>query len=140
MINKVIIIGNLGRDPELTSSKSGSQVCKLNVATARKWMSKQTNEMVEETEWHRVVVFGKQADNCEKYLSKGRSVYVEGRLKTSSYEDKDGNKKYSTDIIADTVRFLGGGSEKPSGYAARPKEYDPGPIAGDSFGDDDIPF
>jgi single-strand DNA-binding protein len=107
-VNKVILIGNLGRDPELRYMQSGSPVASLNIATTRKWRNKQTNEMVEETEWHRVSVFGPQAEHCNNYLSKGRQVYVEGRLRTRSYDDKDGVKKYATEIIADTVQFLGG--------------------------------
>jgi single-strand DNA-binding protein len=107
-VNKVILIGNLGRDPELRYMQSGSPVASLNIATTRKWRNKQTNEMVEETEWHRVSVFGQQAEHCNNYLSKGRQVYVEGRLRTRSYDDKDGVKKYATEIIADVVQFLGG--------------------------------
>jgi single-strand DNA-binding protein len=106
-VNKVILIGHLGRDPELRYTQSGSPVASLNVATTRKWRNKQTNEMVEETEWHRISVFGQSAEHCNNYLSKGRQVYVEGRLRTRSYDDKDGVKKYSTEIIADVVQFLG---------------------------------
>ena len=86
-INKVILIGNLGRDPEIRYMQSGSPVASLNIATTRRWRNKQTNEMVEETEWHRVSVFGQQAEHCGNYLSKGRMVYVEGRLKTRSYDE-----------------------------------------------------
>ena len=107
-VNKVILIGNLGRDPELRYTQSGSPVASLSVATTRKWRNKQTNELVEETEWHRVSVFGQSAEHCNNYLSKGRQVYVEGRLRTRSYDDKDGIKRYSTEVIADTVQFLGG--------------------------------
>ena len=107
-VNKVILIGNLGRDPELRYTQSGTPVASLNIATTRKWRNKQSNELVEETEWHRVSVFGQSAEHCNNYLSKGRQVYVEGRLRTRSYDDKDGNKRYATDIIADTVQFLGG--------------------------------
>ena len=108
MVNKVIIIGNLGRDPELRNTQGGNPVCSLSVATTRKWRSKQSNETVEETEWHRVSVFGKSAENCANFLAKGRQVYVEGRLRTRSYDDKEGVKRYSTEVIADTVQFLGG--------------------------------
>lgn len=107
-INKVILIGNLGRDPELRYTQGGTAVCRLSVATTRNYFDKRKNDRVEETEWHRVTVWGQQGEHCERYLSKGRQVYVEGRLRTSSYEDKDGTKKYSTEIIADTVQFLGG--------------------------------
>jgi single-strand DNA-binding protein len=114
-INKVILIGHLGRDPEIRYMQNGSPVASLNIATSRRWRNKQTNEMVEETEWHRVSVFGQQAEHCGNYLSKGRMVYVEGRLKTRSYDDKDGVKRYSTDIIAETVQFLGGRGEGGGG-------------------------
>src|SRR5690606_25745778 len=114
-VNKVILIGNLGRDPELRYMQNGNPVASLNVATTRKWRNKQTNEMVEETEWHRVSVFGASAEHCNNYLSKGRQVYVEGRLRTRSYDDKDGVKKYSTEIIADVVQFLGGRGEGGGG-------------------------
>ena len=89
-VNKVILIGNLGRDPELRYTQSGTPVASLNIATTRKWRNKQSNEMVEETEWHRVSVFGQSAEHCNNYLAKGRQVYVEGRLRTRSYDDKDG--------------------------------------------------
>lgn len=114
-INKVILIGNLGRDPELRYTQSGMPVASLSVATTRKWKNKQTNEWTEETEWHRVSVFGQTAEHCNNYLSKGRQVYVEGRLRTRSYDDKDGNKRYTTEIVADTVQFLGGRGEGGGG-------------------------
>ena len=154
-INKVILIGNLGRDPEIRYTQGGSPVCKLNLATTRQWLNKQTNERVEETEWHRVTVWGKQAEHCNNYLSKGRSVYVEGRLKTSSYDDKDGNKRYSTEIIAETVQFLGGrvegGGAAPSGGGGGsrsggggdfegPEPYQGGNFVPSGPEDDDIPF
>ena len=108
-VNKAIILGHLGRDPELRYLQSGQPVCKLNIATSRKYTNK-NNESVEETEWHRVSVWGKQAEHCNNYLTKGRQVYVEGRLRTSSY-DKDGQKHYTTEIVADTVQFIGGRGE-----------------------------
>jgi single-strand DNA-binding protein len=108
-VNKCIIVGNLGADPELKYGQSGKPVCKLSVATNEVWKDK-NGQKQEKTEWHRCTVFGDQAENCNKYLSKGRSVYVEGRLSTSSY-DKDGQKHYSTEIIVDRVVFLGGKEE-----------------------------
>ena len=102
MLNEVSLIGNLGRDPEGFDTRNGKG-CKLSVATSRK--TKQNEEWVEETEWHRVVVFGKSAEFCLNYLAKGRKVFVRGRLKTTSYE-KDGIKRYSTDIIADNYRGI----------------------------------
>lgn len=112
-VNKAIILGRLGRDPELRYMQNGQPVCKLNVATSRKYTNK-NNEMVEETEWHRVTVWGKQAEHCNNFLTKGREVYVEGRLRTSSY-DKEGQKHYTTEIVADTVQFIGGRGEGGGG-------------------------
>lgn len=116
-VNKAIILGHLGRDPELRYLQSGQPVCKLNIATSRRYTNK-ANESVEETEWHRVSVWGKQAEHCNNYLTKGRQVYVEGRLRTSSY-DKDGQKHYTTEIVADTVQFIGGRGEGAEGGGAR---------------------
>ncbi|MEA1968646.1 MAG: single-stranded DNA-binding protein [Thermodesulfobacteriota bacterium] len=112
-VNKVIIVGNLGRDPEIRYSQQGVAVVKLAIATSEAWTDKQGQKQ-EKTEWHRVTVFGKQGENCERYLSKGRQVYVEGRLQTSSYE-KEGQTHYSTEIIANTVQFLGGRQDSGQG-------------------------
>jgi single-strand DNA-binding protein len=142
-VNKVIIVGNLGRDPEVRYTSNGNSIVGLAVATSRSYVSKQNNERIEETEWHRISVFGKQAEACEKYLRKGRQVYIEGRLKTSSYE-KDGEKRYSTEIIADVVQFLG--SRDAQGEQTRGNERQPPPqknsrYEGSSFGEnDEIPF
>ncbi len=142
-VNKAMVIGYLGRDPELTETSGGNKVCRLNVATTRVWNNTQTNEKVEETEWHRISVWGKQAENCNKYLAKGRMVYVEGRLRTSSY-DKDGQKHYSTEIVAEQVQFLGGKGDGESGSSSSG-----GSNGGDGGNnqpqgghdeDDDIPF
>ncbi|MFH1153723.1 MAG: single-stranded DNA-binding protein [Pseudomonadota bacterium] len=128
-LNKVMIIGNLGRDPEIRYSQQGLAVVKLAVATSDEWTDKNSGQKQEKTEWHRVVVFGKQGENCEKFLSKGSKVYVEGRLQTSSYE-KEGQTHYSTDIIAANVMFLSGkgdagGAQGGGGYVP-----DPGPQSG----------
>jgi single-strand DNA-binding protein len=127
-VNKVTIIGNLGRDPELRFTQGGTAVCNLNIATTRVYKDK-SDEKVEETEWHRVTVWGKTAENCNKFLSKGKQAYVEGRLKTSSYEDKDGVKKYSTEIVADQVLFLGSKGDAPRNdtYEAPAEDDDDGP-------------
>src|SRR5689334_8333472 len=109
-VNRATILGFLGRDPELKYLRSGTPVCKLNIATSRRWKDDRGND-VEVTEWHRVSVWGKTAENCNKYLEKGRQVFVEGRLRTSSY-DKDGQKHYTTEIVADNVTFIGGGGGK----------------------------
>jgi len=116
-INKVILIGNLGRDPEMRYTQGGTAVCQLSLATTRTYTNK-SNDRVEETEWHRVVVWGKQAESCNQYLSKGRQAYIEGRLQTRNYDDKDGNKKYITEVIADVVQFLGSRGEGGGGGGA----------------------
>lgn len=155
-VNKAIILGHLGRDPELKYLQSGQPVCNLNIATSRKYTNKQ-NEQVEETEWHRVTVWGKQAEHCNNFLTKGRQVYVEGRLETRSY-DKDGQKHYTTSIVADTVQFIGGapgerqeGGQREQRQSGHQGQRQPTPPADDHYpfdggaptgnpGDDDIPF
>jgi single-strand DNA-binding protein len=112
-VNKVIIVGRLGSDPELKSVGSGQNVARLSVATSEAWTGKDGQKQ-ERTEWHRIVVWGRQAENCAKHLSKGRQVYIEGRLQTRSWEDPQGQKKYSTEIVANVVQFLGGGQERTS--------------------------
>lgn len=134
-LNKVMVIGYLGRDPELKYTQAGQPVCRLNMGTTRVYTNKQTNEKVEEVEWHRITVWGKSAEHCNEYLKKGSQAYVEGRLRTSSYTDKDEIKRYSTEIVADTVQFLGGKNKGES----NPQEEDPGPHHGGGS-DDDIPF
>jgi single-strand DNA-binding protein len=156
-VNKVILVGNLGADPELKYTPSNRPVCNLSIATNEVFKDK-GGQRQERTEWHRVTVWGEQAETCSKYLSKGRMVYLEGRLQTRSWDDKtDGKKRYSTEIVADRVVFLGGGAgaeggaRKPGGGggggrswgeegsaapagAAEPEGHGPPP------GDDDIPF
>ncbi len=110
-VNKVIIVGRLGTDPELKSVGSGQNVTRLDVATSENWMGKDGQKQ-ERTEWHRVVIWGRQAENCVKFLSKGRLVFVEGRLQTRSWEDRQGQKRYMTEIVANNVQFLGGGSDR----------------------------
>lgn len=105
-INKVILIGRLGADPEVKTVTGGNNVARLSVATSENWTDREGQKQ-ERTEWHRIVVWGKLAELCGKYLSKGRQVYVEGRLQTRSWEDQQGQKKYSTEIVANTVQFLG---------------------------------
>lgn len=119
MINKAIIIGNLGADPELRYTQSETAVCNFSVATTDRYTDKD-GERQESTEWHRIVVWGKQAESCEKYLSKGKKVYIEGKIQHRSYEDKEGVTKYVTEIVANNVTFLspkgeGGGSSDGGG-------------------------
>lgn len=109
-VNKVIVIGRLGNDPEMKAVGQGATVTRLSVATSENWVDK-GGQKQERTEWHRIVVWGKLAEICGKYLSKGRQVYVEGRLQTRSWED-NGQKKYSTEIVASTVQFLGSNAEQ----------------------------
>src|SRR3954468_16914961 len=118
-VNKVILVGNLGADPELKYTPSNRPVCNLSIATNEVFKDK-GGQRQERTEWHRVTVWGEQAENCSKYLAKGRMVYIEGRLQTRSWDDKtDGKKRYSTEIVADRVTFLGGGAEGGGGGARR---------------------
>jgi single-strand DNA-binding protein len=107
-INKVILIGNLGRDPEVRYTPSGAAVCNLRLATTRNWKNRDTGERQEETEWHSVVLYDRQAEVAGEYLKKGRPVYIEGRLKTRKWQDKDGNDRYTTEIVADSMQLLGG--------------------------------
>ena len=107
-VNKVILIGNLGRDPEVRYTPSGSAVCNVTLATSRSWKSKESGEKVEETEWHRVVFYDRLAEIAGEYLKKGRSIYVEGRMKTRKWTDKDGAEKYTTEVIAQEMNMLGG--------------------------------
>ncbi len=107
-VNKVIIVGNLGKDPEVRYMPSGSAICTVSVATSRQWKDKTSGERQEETEWHRVTFFDRMAEIAGEYLKKGRSVYVEGRLKTRKYNDKDGVEKYTTEIVATDMQLLGG--------------------------------
>src|SRR5690348_10384557 len=113
-VNKVILLGNLGRDPETRYTTGGDAVTNLNVATNEQWKDK-NGEKQERTEWHRVVLFGRQAEVAGEYLKKGRSVYIEGRLQTRKYTDKDGVEKYSTEIVADRMQLVGGGREGGGG-------------------------
>ncbi len=138
-VNKVILIGNLGADPELRYTPGGTAVTDLRIATNRRYKARD-GDWQEETEWHSVVVWSKQAENCKEYLSKGRTVYIEGRLQTRSWDDqKSGQKRYKTEVVADTVQFLGGRGGGGGG------DYSEPPPRGDNeaptdVGDDDIPF
>lgn len=107
-VNKVILVGNLGRDPETTTTQGGMAIAKLNIATTERQKDKDGN-WTDHTEWHRVTFFGKTAETATRFLTKGRQVYIEGKLRTRKYQDKDGVDKWSTEIVGDTLRFLGGG-------------------------------
>ena len=114
-VNKVILLGNLGRDPEVRTFQNGGKVCNLRIATSETWKDKNTGEKREKTEWHRIVAFRRLGEICGEYLSKGRQVYIEGRIQTRDWEDKDGIKRYTTEIVAHTVQFLGGPRSESSG-------------------------
>jgi single-strand DNA-binding protein len=129
-VNKVILVGNLGSDPELKYTPSNRPVCNLSIATNEAFKDK-AGERQERTEWHRVTIWGEQAEACAKYLSKGRSAYFEGRLQTRSWDDKDGKKRYSTEIVADRVTFLGGAGGGGAGSDSSDKK-----AAGRSWGDE----
>ena len=161
-VNKVILVGNLGRDPETRYSTNGAAICNITVATSRQWKDKASGEKKEETEWHRVVFYDRLAEIAGEYLKKGRPVYVEGRLKTRKWQDKEGQDRYTTEIIAEEMQLLGsregggggggGGSAGPAGDVdfGAPPSSGGGAAKGsgakggakpktDDF-DDDIPF
>jgi single-strand DNA-binding protein len=157
MVNKVILVGNLGKDPEVRYTSGGQAVANLRIATSRSWTDKQSGQRKEETEWHDVEVWGKQAEQCGEYLAKGRQVYVEGRLKTDKWQDKQsGQERSKVKVVADTVRFLGGrggGGGGGRGAGHGPADEPPGGFeeeggggggghggGGGGGGPDDIPF
>ncbi len=156
-VNKAIILGNLGADPEKRETPGGATVTNLRVATTEQWTDRSSGEKRENTEWHRVVMFGRLADIAAQYLSKGSQVYIEGRIQTRKWQGQDGQDRYTTEIVASDMQLLGGrgGGAAGGGYGAG---YDPGPGGGgDGFGggssspssgsggpgafdDDDVPF
>ncbi len=154
-VNKVILVGNLGRDIEMRYTPGGAAVGKLRIATTDTWTDKNSGQRQERTEWHSVDLWGRQAETLQEYLLKGRQIYVEGSLRTRQWEDRDGNKRYSTDVRADRVVLLGRGegggrrfdgegrsqSPAPSPGAPRPDAPDPSePGGGPDLTEDDIPF
>lgn len=149
-INKVILIGNLGNDPDVRYTSGGSPVANISLATSESWRDKETGDQQERTEWHRIVFFGRQAEIVSEYLRKGSKVYVEGRLQTRKWQDRDGNDRYTTEIVANDMQMLDGRSgaseEAPSGQTRKQAEAPPSgqqeapPDKGGEFVDDDIPF
>ena len=164
-VNKVIVLGNLGKDPEVRYTPNGAAVCNLRIATTRNWKNKDSGEKMEETEWHSVVLYDRQAEIAGEYLKKGRPVYIEGRLKTRKWTDKEGLDRYTTEIVADSMQLLGSregqgggasGEEEGGGHsersapqrsapASRPAAQaaaKPAPKSATGFDnmDDDIPF
>lgn len=151
-LNRVMVLGNLGQDPELRYTANQTPVVTLNIATTDV-RTDRDGQKQESTEWHRAVVWGKQAENCAKYLAKGRSVFIEGRLQTRSWDDKTGQKRYTTEIVAQNVQFLGGGRGDSASHGAsaghgnnNTTSHDAIPDIGSGFGGpstpglDDIPF
>ena len=169
-INKVILVGNLGADPEVKYTAGGTAIGTLSVATSESWKDKQTGEQQERTEWHRVKLFGRLAEIAGEYLKKGRQVYIEGSLRTDKYTDKEGVQRYSTDIIGNEMQMLGGGGEGAGagggggsnrdrgersggggggggyergparGPQSAPQRQAPPPASNQNFEDDEIPF
>lgn len=149
-VNKVILLGRLGQDPELKYTPGGAAVCNFSLATTEAWTDKQGQKQ-EKTEWHRVVVWGKLAELCNQYLAKGRQAFLEGRLQTRSWDDKDGNKRYTTEILANTVQFIGGATASNNSQVDNSNSYNQAPPAASNnqeyqvsndahFAADDIPF
>src|SRR5580698_1782336 len=151
-VNKVILVGRLGQNPEVRYTPSGQPVANFSVATNEAWTDKQGAKQ-ERTEWHKIVVWGKLAELCAQYLSKGRQAYIEGRLQTRQWTDKEGGKRYTTEIVAQTVQFLGGGgagSERGAGqstgndFAPGPSDFGGSPAGspeeGRGMADDEVPF
>lgn len=135
-INKVILVGRLGADPEMKKTSTGQTVTRLNIATSETWVNKEGNRQ-EKTEWHRTVVWGKLAETCAQHLSKGRQIYVEGRLQTRSWETEKGEKRFSTEVVATQVLFLGSAGSKEVGEA---KKLDYKPEENFDANEDDLPF
>jgi single-strand DNA-binding protein len=149
-VNKVIIVGTLGADPDTSYAPSGSAITKLSIATNESWKDKETGEQKEKTEWHRISMFGRLAEISAEYLRKGSQVYIEGKLATNKWQDKEGNDRWTTEIIANQMQMLGG---RPTGNATSSKSNEnqqspsnenqqspPEPPAGTDDFDDDIPF
>lgn len=142
-INKVILIGRLGGDPEVRYTSNGGAVANFNIATNEAWTDK-SGQKQEKTEWHRIVAFGKLGELCGQYLSKGRQSYVEGRLQTREWIDKEGQKRYTTEIVAQTVQFLGSAGERSTSTSSSdfaPQQVEPvATEKNDSFSEEEVPF
>ncbi len=141
-VNKVIIIGNLGQDPEVRYMPSGSAVTNISVATSESWKDKETGEQTDRTEWHKVVFFGRLAEISGEYLRKGSQVYVEGRLRTRKWQDREGGDRYTTEIVGDQMQMLGGRGQGGGQPMAQPAGASAAPAAAPAVAefDDDIPF
>jgi len=136
-VNKVILVGNLGADPEVRYSSTGTAVANFRIATSENWTNKEGGKETR-TEWHRIVSFGKLAEICAEYLNKGKQVYVEGRLQSRSWEDKEGNKRWTTEVVANNIVMLGQLGDQTKGTGGEPTEGPP--ESEPTQQDDDIPF
>ncbi|MEA2014855.1 MAG: single-stranded DNA-binding protein [Thermodesulfobacteriota bacterium] len=141
MVNKVILIGRLGGDPEVRYTQDGNMVTNFNMATDERWKDK-NGEKIQKTEWHRIVTFRKLAEICGNYLAKGRLVYIEGRLQTRSWDDRDGNKRYTTEIVASNMQMLERKDSRPEGNYQSGEQGSgiSAPDGGAAMPDDDVPF
>jgi single-strand DNA-binding protein len=158
-VNKVILVGNMGKDPEMKYTASGAAICNITVATSESWKDKQTGEKQEKTEWHRIVAFQRLAEIMGEYLRKGSQVYIEGKLQTRKWQDQNGNDRYSTEIVASQMQMLGsrgdnqsnrgGGNQQSESGFRKPEDKQQAPAGGspasqqqpnNDFADDDIPF
>lgn len=164
-VNKVILVGRLGKDPEVRQTQGGAAVANFTIATSETWKDKNSGQRQDRTEWHRIVVWGKLADLCKQFLSKGRQVYIEGRLQTRQWQDQQGQTRYTTEVNAQTVQFLGnsagqsagssagmgagaeyaggnssGGYASSGGYSGAGYEGGGAPLEEPSFTEDDVPF
>ena len=140
-VNKAILIGRLGKDPELRYTPSGKAVASFSLATNERWTG-QDGQKQEDTTWHNIVVWGRQGETAKEYLAKGKQVYIEGRISNRSYDDKDGNKRYISEIVAQNIQFLGSrGDQRPAAESSEKPDASPPPPAGETGADDDdLPF
>jgi single-strand DNA-binding protein len=144
-VNKVILIGNLGKDPEIRHLENGATVANFSIATSENYKDRKTGEKVSQTEWHNIVAWRGLAEIAEKFIKKGDKIYIEGKLKTRTWQDKEGNNRYSTEVITDNLTMLGSSGEaKPNSEPIKSEESEPKPVAEKEFSpteeNDDLPF
>lgn len=138
-VNRAILIGNLGADPEVRYTQDGTAVANFSIATTEKWKDRDTGEAREDTQWHRIVCWSRLAELAGEYLSKGKSVYIDGRIQTRSWEDRDGIKRYTTEVVASQIVFLSPKDTGSGSYGGNKNNHIP-PVFGGSSEDDDVPF
>ena len=140
-VNKVILVGNLGKDPEMKYTTSGAAIANITVATSESWNDKQSGEKVEKTEWHRIVAFQRLAEIMGEYLTKGSQVYIEGKIQTRKWQDQNGQDRYTTEVVANDMQMLGGGVTDSKRNPTPPAQNQAAqPTTAGDFADDDIPF